>query len=195
MQESEVSAGFDRRFGENVAEARKSKGWSQRRLAEELEVHGVKLDPSAVTRIERGARETKLREAVAMSAALGLELRELTRVVRDSREELQELLDSTVERRSAGRHALAGMAFHYMMVVKMLREQPDLLDRLRTDIGMKGKLDVEKFLREEAKGIRDAEEPVIRLAVSQADHALIAELVAASAENITTHMTEGDAEA
>ena len=57
-------------FGQNVRAARARKGWSQRELAEALDERGLKLDPSAVTRIERGTREVKLREAVAMAECL-----------------------------------------------------------------------------------------------------------------------------
>ena len=63
--ESGADERFSRLFGDNVRRARAIKGWSQRRLAEALDVRGVKLDPSAVTRIERGVREVKLREAAA----------------------------------------------------------------------------------------------------------------------------------
>ena len=46
-------------------------------MAAALQTRGVKLDPSAVTRIERGTREVKLREAVATAECLGVDLREL----------------------------------------------------------------------------------------------------------------------
>ncbi|WP_461665658.1 helix-turn-helix domain-containing protein [Gordonia sputi] len=49
---------------------REERGWSQRRLSDEVGKLGVKLDPSAITRIERGDREPKYREAVAISEAL-----------------------------------------------------------------------------------------------------------------------------
>lgn len=49
---------------------REELGWSQRRLSEEVARLGVKLDQSAITRIERGDREPKYSEVVAISEAL-----------------------------------------------------------------------------------------------------------------------------
>lgn len=78
MHHEEVGAAlFGQSFGRNVRAARERKGWSQRELASALQKHGLKLDPSAVTRIERGAREAKLREAVAIAECLSVDLREL----------------------------------------------------------------------------------------------------------------------
>lgn len=78
MHQEEVGAAlFGQSFGRNVRAAREQKGWSQRQLASALQKRGVKLDPSAVTRIERGAREAKLREAVAIAECLSVDLREL----------------------------------------------------------------------------------------------------------------------
>jgi transcriptional regulator with XRE-family HTH domain len=68
---------FSREFGRNMRDARIRKSWSQRELAEALTARGVKLDPSAVTRIERGAREAKLREAVAIAACLDIDVQKL----------------------------------------------------------------------------------------------------------------------
>lgn len=59
------------RFAEAMRTERVTKGWSQRKLAEELEAaSGLKLDPSAMTRMENGQRELKLNEAVAIARVL-----------------------------------------------------------------------------------------------------------------------------
>lgn len=61
------------RFVEAMRNERVKKGWSQRKLAEELEAaSGLKLDPSAMTRMENGQREMKLNEAVAIARVLGI---------------------------------------------------------------------------------------------------------------------------
>lgn len=61
------------RFAEAMRNERVNKGWSQRKLAEELETaSGLKLDPSAMTRMENGQREMKLNEAVAIARVLGI---------------------------------------------------------------------------------------------------------------------------
>jgi transcriptional regulator with XRE-family HTH domain len=69
-----TGAVLNKRFGDLVREKREEKEWSQRRLAELLEEAGVRLDPSAITRIERGTRDVKLREADAIASVLGFDL-------------------------------------------------------------------------------------------------------------------------
>lgn len=76
-EEDEQVAVFSESFGQNLRAARAQKGWSQRELASALEECGVRLDPSAVTRIERGTREVKLREAATMADCLNVDLNEL----------------------------------------------------------------------------------------------------------------------
>lgn len=65
---------MNRDFGEAMREARAHLGISQRKLAELLEDLGMKIDPSAITRIEKGQREPKFTEAVAISDVLGIQL-------------------------------------------------------------------------------------------------------------------------
>lgn len=76
MQDGDDGAGtvLSQRFGDLVREKREQKQWSQRRLAELLEEAGVRLDPSAITRIERGTRDVKLSEANAIASVLGFDL-------------------------------------------------------------------------------------------------------------------------
>lgn len=64
----------DRRFGDLVRQARERKKWSQRQLAEVLAVAELKLDPTAITRIERGTRDVKLGEATVIASVLGIDL-------------------------------------------------------------------------------------------------------------------------
>lgn len=64
-------------FGVTMRQHRDAAGISQRKLSEVLALAGVRLDPSAVTRIEKGQREPKLAEAVAISEALGFNLEDL----------------------------------------------------------------------------------------------------------------------
>ncbi|WP_082690207.1 helix-turn-helix transcriptional regulator [Mycobacterium sp. M26] len=65
------------RFGKRVKTQREGAGWSQRELSEKLAELGVKLDTSAITRIENGSRDPRLREATAIAHALGVSLKEL----------------------------------------------------------------------------------------------------------------------
>lgn len=67
-----------RTFGEALRRAREKAGISQRTLATRItEITGLRLDPSAVTRIETDQREPKVIEAQAIAAALGVQLDDL----------------------------------------------------------------------------------------------------------------------
>lgn len=46
-------------------------GWSQTGLAARLGEHGLKVDGTAITRLERGTRTIRLNEAVAIAHELG----------------------------------------------------------------------------------------------------------------------------
>ena len=176
---------FNRRFGDLVRRHRESNNWSQRRLAQRLEEVGVKLDPSAVTRIERGSRETKLREAVAIAEVLAVDLRELTRVEREPRAELDSLLTSIAERRKTARAAFGGMAFYYLMAAQLLTLNPELLEQLRIEANITSPFGVDEFLRREAAMAKDSASPELQLAVTEEERALIEAIIAASAADIT----------
>lgn len=82
MQPEDVGADgaetVSRQFGDLMRERRESRGWSQRQLAEMLHVVDLRLDPSAITRIERGTRDVKLTEAIAISNVLEFGLDEIS---------------------------------------------------------------------------------------------------------------------
>ncbi len=67
------AGGLESIFGRAVRAARQERGWSQRELAENLSPR-IKLDPTAITRIETGGRSVRLEEAVALVDALDLSL-------------------------------------------------------------------------------------------------------------------------
>lgn len=64
-------------FGKRIQEARADLEISQRELAERLAERGLKLDPSAITRIEKGTRPVRVEEAVALAAVLDTRVSEL----------------------------------------------------------------------------------------------------------------------
>lgn len=66
-----------RSFAQNLRHARERAGLSQRALAERLSMFGVHLDPSAITRIERGERDAKVAEAVVLAQALSTSVADL----------------------------------------------------------------------------------------------------------------------
>lgn len=67
----------DGRFGDLMRERREAKGWSQRHFAEVLHQAGLRLDPSAISRIENG-RDVNLSAALTISRLLGFQLSEET---------------------------------------------------------------------------------------------------------------------
>ena len=97
----------DIQFGEMLKTARADLGWSQRRLAEVLQKSGLKIDPSAITRIETGQREPKLTEAVAIANLLGLDLDTLTYTHSgDFRRGIALVLDNLIESRKSALRAM-----------------------------------------------------------------------------------------
>lgn len=70
-QQQQPSSGF----GARIKRAREEQGLTQRQLSEILEQdHRIKLDSSAITRIENGTREPRIREALAIADVLGFPL-------------------------------------------------------------------------------------------------------------------------
>ncbi|MET9286465.1 helix-turn-helix domain-containing protein [Nocardia beijingensis] len=63
-------------FGKLLREAREEAGWTQRELVERLGARpfGLQLDTSAITRMEKGQREPRLREAIEISELLDFSL-------------------------------------------------------------------------------------------------------------------------
>lgn len=61
-------------FSRTMHDRRSAQGLTQRDLADRVSARGVKVDQSAITRIEKGQREPKLTEAVAISGVLGFKI-------------------------------------------------------------------------------------------------------------------------
>jgi transcriptional regulator with XRE-family HTH domain len=59
-------------FRQRLREVRRLKGWTQQQLADALAAGGVRLDASAITRLERGTRGVTLDDVIAIAAALGV---------------------------------------------------------------------------------------------------------------------------
>lgn len=67
-------------FARRVRELREQREWSQTLLAANLALsHGIKLDGTAITRIEKGARSIRLDEAVALAKVFGMTVDEMLR--------------------------------------------------------------------------------------------------------------------
>ncbi|MEV6847629.1 helix-turn-helix domain-containing protein [Actinoplanes sp. NPDC051411] len=62
-------------FGQIVRQQREARGWTQEELRARLEEgHGIRLEKTAMIRLESGKRPTRFNEVVALSVLLGLSL-------------------------------------------------------------------------------------------------------------------------
>jgi transcriptional regulator with XRE-family HTH domain len=184
---AELDAAFSRAFGQNLRDARMRKGWSQRHLAEVLEARGIRLDPSAVTRIERGSRDVKLREATVMAGCLDVDLQQLLAPPgADSLALILELLRNAESSLRSGRSAFADMAINIHAADALLRFRPDLLQELRHLRSADEDADVYELLVEEVQASAVQKEPV---QISDADRRLLdllQEVVNATVKNMFT---------
>lgn len=127
MQDDTVELGFNKRVGARLREFRKEKGWSQRQLAAALQ-GDLKLDPSAITRIERGDRSLKLREASALADVLDVGLYHLVAQGDDPHEaELNEFIDAAQQGIQKAREKLVGVAIMYTLAVNTIQNHPKAL--------------------------------------------------------------------
>jgi transcriptional regulator with XRE-family HTH domain len=95
-----------------MRELREIGGISQTVLAARLEHHDIRLDGTAITRIERGSRAIRLNEAVAIATALDVSLGTLLHPAPSPEEQLQQAREheeevSWVAMRSAAEHEAA----------------------------------------------------------------------------------------
>lgn len=70
---SELSS-IDHDFGKAVVYFREAQGWSQKVFAEKLAANGLKIDATAVSKIENGFRVIRLADADIIARTLGLEV-------------------------------------------------------------------------------------------------------------------------
>ena len=141
------------------------------------------MDPSAVTRIERGAREVRLREAATMATCLDVDLNEL--IIPQVNDPLSRALQLRSQAASCLRAAWVGFAQFGMLVQSLtdlldmsratrdnlssLRGRPEGLD-LREVVG----LELVTLLQELQQWIEGSEIPVDERVVGQLQKTAIA---------------------
>ena len=64
-------------IGQKVKELRKKNGWTQKKLAEKMQLEGFEMSDLTILRIEQGKRFVPDYEVVALSEVLGVSLDEL----------------------------------------------------------------------------------------------------------------------
>lgn len=77
-------------FARRTRELRDRLGISQVQLATTLAARGVRIDPTSITRLERGTRGIRLNEAVAIARAFGQTVDEMLRPALPPAEQLSE---------------------------------------------------------------------------------------------------------
>lgn len=90
----EMSMDQSRRIEENIGKQisamRKIRKYTQKRFAEVLTAHGLPVDASAVSRMEKGERALKISECIMVAEALEVDLPFLLRGVQTAAQELKE---------------------------------------------------------------------------------------------------------
>ena len=116
-------------FGERVREARLRRKWTQRQLADNLQ-----LDASAISRLEQGVRAVRLGEAALIARALESELGSLVfgNDV-DPAAQLQSMTETADRRIDETRGAAIEMANIFLQMVQLLEDHPGFFGTVEMD--------------------------------------------------------------
>lgn len=107
-------------FGERVRNARLRRKWTQRQLAERLQ-----LDASAISRLEQGLRAVRLGEAALIARALDTDLEQLVFSDDiDPAEALQSLQESADRQMDETRSTAIELANTLLQMVSLIEEHP-----------------------------------------------------------------------
>ncbi|MEB3031774.1 helix-turn-helix domain-containing protein [[Mycobacterium] nativiensis] len=146
-------------FGRRLRCERGNRNLSQRKLADELMRFGVKLDPSAIARIESGAREVKLREAAAIARAMHMIVDDL--VPSNREDEAFERFDRTcataIQHAFKARQHLAKMAQYFRRAAQFVEVFPDIAAEIAAQAGHDRRSSPEGFLESYTKDFPEIE--------------------------------------
>jgi transcriptional regulator with XRE-family HTH domain len=187
------SEDFGKAFGDKLRKEREERHWSQRRLAEEIARYGVKLDASAITRIERGARDVKLREANAFARSMHLLLDDLVdSPEHDPYERFMRTHSAAMDSARKARTHLAEMAQYLWRAAQLIDLYPEIVVDI-AEIGDGNGPAAKKFLREHAHDFPEVE-PEAVLDVDAATRDLLNRIAVAAAQGIIEREAEYDPE-
>ncbi|MEU4618842.1 helix-turn-helix transcriptional regulator [Actinoplanes sp. NPDC023801] len=98
----------EQHFGAAVREAREVRGWTQEELRAHLAERGVRLEKTAMIRLEQGRRPIRLNEVAALAKLLGLDLQHYTGTVpqltAEEYEQAKRSLAEAIEHQERTRH-------------------------------------------------------------------------------------------
>jgi transcriptional regulator with XRE-family HTH domain len=120
-------------FGFLVTSFRNGKGLTQRQFAEKLTELGMKVDASAVSRIEKGERSVRLPEAMIIAEALDVEINSLVHYSRSPSQEFRSARREANGSLHELQEAISKMYFHIWEVYCKLEKRPELLSTLEDD--------------------------------------------------------------
>jgi len=115
-------------FGERVRDARSRREWTQRQLAEKLN-----LDASAVSRLEQGTRAVRLGEAALIARVLNVDLGLLVYGDLDPVATLRRSRAEADQHMHEMRSAAVEMTTSFLDIVGLLDENPELFSALNQD--------------------------------------------------------------
>lgn len=180
-------------FGRRLRCERENRNLSQRKLAEELVRFGVKLDPSAIARIESGAREVKFREAVAIARAMDMVVDDL--VPSNSERELFERFDRTcgaaIQHAFKARQHLAAMAQYFRRAAQFVEVFPEITAEIAAQAGEDRRSTPEGFLESYTRDFPEIEPPAV-LDVDATTRDLLNRIAVAAVHGIVEREAEDD---
>ena len=134
MHESEVAVQrFEERFGNRVREHRLALGLTQGAFALVLAEHGLSLDASAISRIEKGIRALRLGEAHVIARTFGVELEDFLRSSMTDVEEFRAARDMANHAMRSGRSNIVWMLRGFQRAGRVLDRNPSVSDLLEAD--------------------------------------------------------------
>lgn len=114
-------------FGAGVRAARERLGWTQQQLSDRLLEHDLRMDTSAITRVESGSRDVRLSEAARIATALGATLDQLVPQPPDPQKKFDRTFAEVIERVEAVQLAVVGLSTYLLMIARILDDNPRML--------------------------------------------------------------------
>ncbi len=130
---SETIQSFEERFGSRVREYRLDLGLTQGAFVSVLAEHGLSLDASAISRIEKGVRAVRLGEAHVISRAFGVELEDFLRSGMTDVEEFRAARDMANRAMRSGRSNIVWMLRGFQRAGRVLDRNPSVSDLLEAN--------------------------------------------------------------
>jgi len=129
----ETIQSFEERFGSRVREYRLDSGLTQGAFVLVLAEHGLSLDASAISRIEKGVRAVRLGEAHVISRAFGVELEDFLRSCMTDVEEFRAARDMANRAMRSGRSNIVWMLRGFQRAGRVLERNPSVSDLLEDE--------------------------------------------------------------